>query len=168
MFTLCGLLPESVPRACLLRLLLPYLALWSIGLVAWGSIFWALRRRGGPVTFIERQIAHLWAAGVSASITLFVVEWLIGLPVLTLSPVLAVFAGMVFLAKGGMLSGEFYLGAAALYVTAILMALFPTIGLLLFGLVSAASFFIPGLKYHRQRIRSVSKRLAATRQGSVG
>jgi serine/threonine-protein kinase len=133
---------------------IPYLVLWSIGLVAWGAIFWALRRRGGPVTFVERQIAHLWAGGVLASIFLFVVEWLIGRPVLELSPVLAVFAGMVFLTKAGMLSGEFYLWAAAMFVTAGLMAAFPDVGLLLFGTVSAASFFFPGLKYHRLRIRS--------------
>jgi serine/threonine-protein kinase len=133
---------------------LPYLALWSVGLVAWGSIFWALRRRGGPVTFIERQIAHLWGAGVIASISMFVVEWMIGKRVLELSPVLAVVAGMVFLGKAGMLSGEFYLWSAALFVTAGLMAAWPDYGLLLFGLVSAASFFFPGLKYHRQRVRS--------------
>jgi serine/threonine-protein kinase len=136
---------------------LPYLVLWSIGLVTWGSIFWALRRRGGPVTFVERQIAHLWAGGVAGSIMLFAVEWLIGRPALELSPVLAVFAGMVFLAKAGMLSGEFYLWAGVMFVTAGLMALFPMVGPLLFGLVSAASFFIPGLKYHRQRIRTRRK-----------
>jgi serine/threonine-protein kinase len=134
----------------------PYLALWSVGLVAWGTIFWALRRRGGPVTFVERQIAHLWAAGIAGSIVLFGVEWVIGLPVLTLSPVLAVFAGMVCLGKAGILSGEFYLWAAAMFVTAGLMAVFPRVSLLLFGLASAASFFFPGLKYHRQRLRGAS------------
>ena len=35
----------------------PYLGIWGIGLGTWASIFWALRRRAGPVTFIERQIA---------------------------------------------------------------------------------------------------------------
>ncbi len=131
-----------------------YLALWAVGLVTWGTIFWALRRRGGPVTFVERQVAHLWAGGVAASIGLFVVEWLMDRPALELSPVLAIFAGMVFLGKAGILSGEFYLWAAAQFVTAVLMALFPAVGLVLFGLVSAASFFVPGLKYHRQRIRA--------------
>jgi serine/threonine-protein kinase len=134
----------------------PYLALWSVGLVAWGSIFWALRRRGGPVTFIERQIAHLWAGGIAGSIVLFAVEWVIGLPVLTLSPVLAILAGVVFIGKGGMLSGEFYPWAGAMFVTAGLMAGFPRVGLLLFGVVSAASFFFPGLKYYRQRLRGAS------------
>src|SRR5208282_1637342 len=47
---------------------LAYLGTWSVGLVTWASIFWWLRRRGGPVLFIERQIAHLWGAGVLGSI----------------------------------------------------------------------------------------------------
>ncbi len=131
----------------------PYLALWVIGLGAWASIFWALRRRGGPITFVERQVAHIWGASVVSSTSLFAVELVLGLEVLTLAPVLAVIGGACFLAKAGVLSGSFYLAAGASFVTAILMALFPQIGLLLFGLVSAAGFFFPGLKYYRQRVR---------------
>jgi eukaryotic-like serine/threonine-protein kinase len=135
------------------RSYLPYLSLWSIGLVTWGSFFWQWRRRGGPVTFVERQIAHAWAAGVIASIANFVIEVLLGLPVLTLSPVLAVFAGMVFLVKAGTLSGWFYYAAAASFLTAIPMALYADTGIgpLLFGVVTAICFFLPGLKYYRQR-----------------
>ena len=43
-----------------------------------------------------------------ATIGVFVVEMLLGLPVLTLSPMLAVIAGMTFVVKAGMLSGSFY------------------------------------------------------------
>jgi serine/threonine-protein kinase len=103
------------------------------------------------VTFVERQIAHVWLASTIGSISLFGVEVLLGMPVLTLSPVLAVLAGMVFLVKAGMLSGSFYISAAVCFATAALMAIFPSIALFLFGLVSAACFFIPGLKYYRQR-----------------
>ncbi len=132
---------------------LSYLLLWSVGLSAWAFIFWTLRRRGGPVLFIERQIAHVWAAGVSASIMMFVVEWLLAprVEVLALSPILALLAGMVFTVKAGMLSGAFYLAAGAMYLTAIPMALFPQVGILLFGLVSAICFFVPGWIYHRRR-----------------
>jgi serine/threonine-protein kinase len=133
---------------------LPYLLLWGVGLVAWGCFFWAWRRRGGPVTFVERQVAHAWGAGVAASIGTLVVEVLLGLPVLTLSPVLAIAAGMVFTMKAGTLTGWFYVAAALCFVTAIPMALFPQIGPLLFGLVSAVGFFVPGLKYYRQRRRA--------------
>jgi len=134
---------------------LPYLLLWSIGLCAWGGIFWTLRRRGGPVLFIERQIAHVWAAGVIASIGVFIVEWLLSpnIEVLGLSPVLAIFAGMIFVVKAGMLSGEFYIAASALFLTAVPMALFPQFAPLIFGIVSGACFFIPGLIYHRRRKR---------------
>jgi eukaryotic-like serine/threonine-protein kinase len=137
---------------------LPYLALWSIGLIVWGSIFWNLRRLGGPVTFVERQIAHVWGGAVAASIGMFLIEILLKLEVLSLTPVLAVLAGMVFTIKAGMLSGWFYLAAAACFATAVPMALLsPPWSPLLFGLVTALSFFIPGLKYYRQR-RAQQKR----------
>jgi serine/threonine-protein kinase len=134
-----------------LRRHLPYLCLWGFGLVAWGAFFWTWRRRGGPVTFVERQMAHAWAAGVTASVGTFVVEVLLGLPVLTLSPMLAVIAGMVFLFKAGTLSGWFYIAAAVSFLAAVPMALLPAVGPLLFGAVSALGFFVPGLKYYRLR-----------------
>jgi eukaryotic-like serine/threonine-protein kinase len=136
----------------------PYLVLWTLGLVVWGGIFWNLRRRGGPVTFVERQIAHAWGAGVAASIGTFWIEVLLGLPVLILTPVLAVAAGMVFVFKAGTLSGWFYYAAVAMFVSAVPMAVIgPPWSPVLFGIVSAASFFIPGLKYYRQRLKRASE-----------
>jgi serine/threonine-protein kinase len=102
-------------------------------------------------------MAHLWAAGVAGCISVFLVEWLLGLKVLELSPALAVVGGMVFLAQAGMISGSFYLAAAAVFLTAIPMALFrqrPEIGLLLFGLVGASCYFSYGLTYYRRRRQS--------------
>jgi serine/threonine-protein kinase len=136
-----------------------YLALWSVGLIGWGSIFWSLRKRAGPVRFVERQIAHAWAAGICASIGMFVIEVLMGLPALTFSPVLAIAAGMVFLVKAGVLSGSFYLAAIAMFATAVLMAIFPQVSILLFGIVTALCFFVPGLKYYRQRRRRLEPRI---------
>jgi serine/threonine-protein kinase len=137
---------------------LSYLLLWSIDLVVWGIFFWSWRKRGGPVTFAERQMSHAWAAGVMGSICLFGAEWWLDLPVLILTPGLAILAAMVFLVKAGMLSGWFYFATAALLITGVFMALFPSIGLLLFGLASGACFFIPGWKYYRQSLRT--RRLA--------
>lgn len=138
----------------------PYIVLWTMGFGAWAGIFWQLRRRAGPITFVERQIAHIWGASMIASSLLFAVETLLGLDVLTLSPILALIAAVVFVVKAGILSGAFYLEAAALFVTAILMAWWqrigkqldePTLSLTLYGVVSAATFLLPGLKYHLQR-----------------
>src|SRR5262249_19720180 len=95
-----------------------FLTLWSIGLVVWGVFFWHWRRRGGPVTFVERQMAHAWGAGVCGCIGLFLVEMFLGLPPLSLSPVIAILGAMVFIVKGGTLSGSFYFAALALLLTA--------------------------------------------------
>ena len=137
----------------------PYLALWCVGLSIWAAIFYSLRKRSGPVTFVERQIVHIWAGSMIASMLLYAVEWLLGLKILELSPVIALVSGMVFLAKASMLNGKFYAQAAALFLTGVAMAWIqnsdqlPNVSISLYGIVAGASFFIPGLKYHRQRIR---------------
>ncbi|MBX3442272.1 MAG: serine/threonine protein kinase [Planctomyces sp.] len=131
----------------------PYALLWTVGLGTWAAVFWNLRRRSGPVTFVERQIAHVWAASMACSTMLFAVEAALGLPVLALSPVLPLIAGGVFVVKAGILSGEFYIPAAALFATSLPMALWPQYGLTLFGIVSALTFFVPGLKFHREQNR---------------
>jgi len=134
----------------------PYVLLWTVGLGAWAATFWELRRRAGPVTFVERQIAHIWAASMACSSGLFLVEWLLGLPPLKLSPVLPLIAGGVFIGKAGILSGEFYLPAIVLFLTCVPMSLAPTYAITLFGLVGGAAFFLPGWKFHRQRRSSRS------------
>jgi serine/threonine-protein kinase len=139
----------------------PYMGMWIVGLGVWAAIFWNLRNRSGPVTFVERQIAHVWAGSMIASSLLYGVEWLLDLPVLMLSPVLALISGSVFLVKAGILTGVFYIQAGLLFLTGIAMALLPAAGLpevgsSLFGVVSAGCFFFPGLKYYRQRVRGTN------------
>jgi serine/threonine-protein kinase len=128
-----------------------YVAVWTLGIGTWAAVFWKLRQRMGPVTFVERQIAHVWGASMVAIAMLFPIELLMNLEVLALSPLLGVIAAMVFIIKAGMLSGVFYIQAAALLITALLMAIWPEYGHLIFGVVSAACFFIPGFKYARRR-----------------
>lgn len=131
----------------------PYVALWSVGVGTWAAIFWELRRRSGPVTFVERQIAHLWAGSTIASPLLYFLEWQLDYRALELSPALALIAGNVFLAKAGILSGKFYIQAAAMYLTAFAMAALQrspwNFGITLFGLVLGLCFFLPGWKYYR-------------------
>ena len=128
-----------------------YVAVWTLGIGTWAAVFWKLRQRMGPVTFVERQIAHVWGASMVAIAMLFPIELLMNLEVLALSPLLGVITAMVFIIKAGMLSGVFYIQAAALLITALLMAIWPEYGHLIFGVVSAACFFIPGFKYARRR-----------------
>jgi serine/threonine-protein kinase len=97
----------------------------------------------------------VWAGSTIASTLLFFVEWLLDLPVLQLSPVLALIAGNVFLVKAGVLSGKFYIQSAAMYLSGFAMAALQrtahwNFGLTLFGLALGACFFLPGWKYYRQ------------------
>lgn len=138
---------------------LPYFGLWTLGLGAWAAVFWNLRHRSGPVTFAERQIAHVWAGSMICSSGLFLIEMILQLPVLSLSPVLGLISAMVFLVKAGILTGGFYVQAMALFATAGVMAILqqpgmPHVGISIFGIVSALCFFVPGLKYYRQRTRA--------------
>jgi eukaryotic-like serine/threonine-protein kinase len=151
-FLLCAL--TSAMFALGVRDHLSYLLVWSVSLIVWGAFFWRWRKSGGPVTFVERQLAHAWAAGVVASIGTFVVEVILGLDVLTLTPVLAIGAGMVFLFEAGMISGEFYLYAALSFGCAGVMAwLHPPWSPLLLGIASWVGFFVPGWRYWRLRKR---------------
>ena len=128
-----------------------YWLMWNFGLGLWAIVFWRLRRRQGPVTFVERQIAHVWAASMCSVALLFPLEYALGLPVLSLAPVLALVAGIVFLVKAGILSGSFYIQAVIMFATAFLMISFSSVALLLFGLTSGSCFFFSGLKYYRRK-----------------
>jgi serine/threonine-protein kinase len=137
----------------------PYVSLWAVGLGLWAAIFWNLRHRAGPITAIERQIAHLWGGCMLAAMTLFAVESIMDLRVLSLSPVLGAIAGIMYLVKAGMLSGSFYVHSMVMFCMAGVMAAietsygYPNLSISLYGLVTAATFFLPGLKYYRQQKR---------------
>ncbi|MEJ7591791.1 MAG: serine/threonine-protein kinase [Planctomycetaceae bacterium] len=138
----------------------PFVGLWVVGLGLWAAIFWNLRHRAGPITAVERQIAHVWGGSMIASSMLFWVESIMDRPVLEFSPVLGAIAGMVFLAKAGILSGSFYIQSAMMFTTGLVMAAIehsdlPNFSVSLFGVMSALTFFLPGLKYYRQQRRSV-------------
>lgn len=131
-----------------------YAGLWIIGLGAWAIVFWALRRRMGPVTFVERQIAHVWGASLIGIAVLTPLEWLLRLNPLALSPILPLIGSMVFFVKAGILSGQFYIQAFVMLAASIAMALAPDWAHVIFGVIAAGCFFVPGLKYYRQRRRA--------------
>jgi serine/threonine-protein kinase len=132
----------------------PYVLIFTVGLSVWAAVFWALRRRGGPISFVERQLAHVWGAGMIAINLTFLLEWLLNWPVLTLLPVLAITNGMLFMIKGGILSGAFYLYAALVFLAMFPMVWFPRFGPMILALPSAFGFFATGLQYHRRLLRS--------------
>ncbi len=132
----------------------PYFLIFTAGLCGWAALFWALRRRGGPIRFVERQLAHVWGAGIVAINLVFVVEWLLDMPVWSLAPMIAVTNGMLFMIKAGILSGDYYIQAALTFLAIFPMAWFPRFAPLIFGVIAAACFFITGWKYRLRRLRS--------------
>src|SRR5262245_54154345 len=132
----------------------PYVLIFTVGLYGWAAIFWALRRRGGPIRFVEKQLAHVWGAGIVAINLIFLVEWLLGLPVLSLSPMIAVTNGILFLIKGSILSDGYYLQAALTFLAIFPMAAYPRFAPLIFGVVASGCFFATGLKYRLRSLRS--------------
>src|SRR5262249_11203781 len=119
----------------------PYVLIFTVGLCGWAAIFWALRRRGGPIRLVEKQLAHVWGAGRVAVKLGLLVEWLLDMPVLSLSPMIAVTNGMLLMIKGGILSGGYYLQAAVTFLAIFPMAAFPRFAPLIFGVVASACFF---------------------------
>ena len=53
------------------RTRLHYWLMWTLGMGAWAVVFWILRRRMGPVLFVERQVAHVWAAAMCCVVALY-------------------------------------------------------------------------------------------------
>jgi len=49
--------------------------------------------------------------------------------------------------------GAFYIQAAVLFATSLVMCVTGELSHIIFGVVSGACFFVPGLKYFRQRGR---------------
>jgi len=61
---------------------------------------------------------------------------------------------MVFLVMAGTLAGWFYIAAILSFALVVPMALVGApLAPMMFGAVSALGFFLPGLKYYRQRQR---------------
>jgi serine/threonine-protein kinase len=129
----------------------PYVLIFTTGLGTWAAIFWAVRRQGGPISFVERQLAHVWGSGIVGINLVFLIEWLLGLPVLSLITMIAVTNSMLFMVKAGILSGAYYFQAAAVILAIFPMAWFPRFAPLIFGAVAAACFFITGWKSRSRR-----------------
>lgn len=134
-----------------------YVFTWTSGFAVWAFVFWWLRRQMGPVTFVERQIAHVWGAAMCLVVFIYPIELTLGLKPLDLAPFLAVVTGVTFVAKAGILSGSFYFHAIALFACAVVMMFQPDCAMIYYGVVSAACFFFPGLKYYRRKRQNLHR-----------
>ncbi len=125
---------------------LPYALALVLSFVAWSPIFIYLRRRRGPITHSERQLAHIWGGNLLSMAGVLVAETILGLPVLTLAPLMLLMGAATTFAMAAMLSGVYYLHTAAHLVGVGLMIVVPEFKMLIVGLIASAAFVIPGLQ----------------------
>ena len=127
------------------------LILWSGKIILWMTVFWQLRRRMGPITSVDRQLAHIWGAVFLMIITINILEASLDLQPSILSPLWSMAFAAAFLIMASVLSGRFYLQAITLTLTSIVMWLYPSSAMLNFGIVASICFFVPGLIHYRRR-----------------
>jgi eukaryotic-like serine/threonine-protein kinase len=133
-----------------------------LGAGCWGLTAGRLYKRQAPPTLMERQMNLMgWNAGIVWT-GAFLLEWIQGLPVLSLAPLLGVINFGMYVMLANITSGAFYRWAAAHLACAGVMVVLqrssiPDVGLTLLGLVSWASFFFPGRAYERQRLKQIAR-----------
>ncbi|MCS6977802.1 MAG: serine/threonine protein kinase [Gemmatales bacterium] len=82
------------------------------------GILGVLLRRQGPIPAEGWQTLQVWLTAVFAAGAVFVIEWLLDLPIFRLLPILSVIAGMMFMIHAGSLSARFYPAAGGCFVAA--------------------------------------------------
>ncbi len=157
----CGLVVLAVGgvSAGMLRLGItsrwPFFGLAMTALLTATGIVAGLLRRCGPLPAAGWQTLHLWLTGALAGASVFVIEWLLGLPMFRLLPVLAVFAAMLFLIHAGSISPRFYPVAGSCLVAPLLLPwLEEPAAVLLLAVLVGFGFLLPVL--FRKTTRSVS------------
>jgi serine/threonine-protein kinase len=129
---------------------MPYVVLWSIGLLALVAVVWWFRYRDGVrLTPIERQIGQVWAMFALGAVLTGVINHLMGFEVMKLLPIVVLECGIGMGCTAAILGGSFYPLALACVVLAVVLAVVPSVGPLLFGTVFAIGLFVPGWKYSR-------------------
>jgi hypothetical protein len=120
------------------------------------SIF-ALRRRAGTRSFVDRAIWATWSTFIGAVILVAVLNQMLGLKVGFLAPVVAVMMAMGFSTMGAVISRVWYLPAALFAAASVVMARAPERQFLILGLLWGASQFAAGLALERAKRRALAE-----------
>jgi len=136
----------------------PFAAMWT-GIVALDlGIVFALRRRAGTRSFVDRAIWATWSTFIGAVIVLAVLNQMLGLAVGFLAPVVALMAAMGFCTMGAVISKGWYVPATLFTVASLVMA-WPAVRpwqFTILGVLWAASQFSAGLVLERAKRRALA------------
>jgi eukaryotic-like serine/threonine-protein kinase len=129
----------------------PYVALWVIGLLSLIVPAWYFRFRDGPaLTPIERQLGQVWGMFAASCFLTGVIVVLMGLEVTRLLPLVVLECGLAAGCMAAILGGSFYVLAAACAALALVLAVEPTFGPAIFGVVFGIGLFVPGWRFSRR------------------
>ena len=95
-----------------------------------------LKARGtGARSFVENQLWSIWMTFIFANAALGVLNSLMGLPLLTLAPVIGILSAVGFSMMGALMGARWYLGSVIFVLTAFAMAVVPRWQFALLGVV---------------------------------
>lgn len=101
----------------------PFALMWTCIVAVDVGLVFALRRRAGTRSFVDRAIWATWSTFIGAVILLAVLNQMLGLAVGFLAPVVALMASMGFCTMGAVISRGWYLPAAIFATASLVMAL---------------------------------------------
>lgn len=136
----------------------PFAAMWTAIVALDLAIVFALRRKAGTRSFVDRAIWATWSTFIGAVILLAILNQMLGLAVGFLAPVVAVMAAMGFSTMGAVISRRWY-GLAALFAVAgFVMALPPArdCRFLILGVLWGSSQFGAGVVLERAKRRALA------------
>lgn len=150
--------PQTIPKAfasLIVCLLVTVLAVadvdyyWIYALLIGGGLFLVYwQAPGRDDTLVERQVSSVWQAFFVGCIVVALLNLLVEpKKPLFFSPVIAVLAGVANFVIADLLSGWFYLGAAACFATAVAMVYAGPYGFIYLGVTFFITLAVPGLKY---------------------
>jgi hypothetical protein len=122
------------------------------GLLIAGGFFvvhWRAPIAGDPV--IERHVHAAWRAFLTGCLAALGLNFLMGLPPLTLSPMVGVMGGMTMTVNAHLLSGWFYLGAVGCFAAAAVMPFVGRYDFLVLGGVFCLSLLVSAARHFRAR-----------------
>jgi len=101
----------------------PFAVMWTAIVAVDLVLTFALRRKAGTRSFVDRAIWATWSTFIAAVILLAILNQMLGLSVGFLAPVVAVMASMGFCTMGAVISRGWYFPAALFAVASVVMAL---------------------------------------------
>jgi hypothetical protein len=136
----------------------PYAAMWLVIVAVDLALVYALRRRAGTRSFVDRAIWATWSTFIAAVMLLAILNQMLGLAVGFLAPVVGVMAAMGFSTMGAVISKGWYFPAAVFAVASLVMAL-PAVRhcqFLILGVLWGGSQFAAGVVLERAKRRAIA------------